>query len=241
MMNLTRAAHAIIPSKDERHGPLPLLLVLLTIVTGVVDAVSFLKLGHVFVANMTGNVVFLGFAAAGVQEFWSLASLVAIATFMVGALAGGRLALLTGDNLIQYFTAATFIEVVLVGAALACSISTHGPTGEIVRYVLIVLLALTMGVQNAAARRLGVPNMTTTVLTSTLTGLAADLAGSKNPQIGSRLAAVGAMFLGAALGAVVISRSGVSAALALAFALIAVVSIVAYRQPSASENLAGEK
>jgi uncharacterized protein DUF1275 len=49
----------------SKDGVLPPLMILLTIVTGVVDAVAYLRLGHVFVANMTGNVVFLGFAAAG--------------------------------------------------------------------------------------------------------------------------------------------------------------------------------
>src|SRR5258706_3448963 len=71
-------------------GPLPALLLVLTGVTGLVDAVSYLKLGHVFVANMTGNVVFLGFAVADAADFSIPASLLAIAAFMAGALVGGR-------------------------------------------------------------------------------------------------------------------------------------------------------
>src|SRR5258708_24594208 len=71
-------------------GPLPALLLVLTGVTGLVDAVSYLKLGHVFVANMTGNVVFLGFAVADAGDFSIPASLLAIAAFMAGALLGGR-------------------------------------------------------------------------------------------------------------------------------------------------------
>ena len=59
------ALGTIWPERASRDGPLPPLLLLLTVVTGLVDAASFLKLGHVFVANMTGNVVFLGFAIAG--------------------------------------------------------------------------------------------------------------------------------------------------------------------------------
>jgi uncharacterized membrane protein YoaK (UPF0700 family) len=49
------------------RDPVPLLMALmaLTAVSGLVDAVSYLGLGHVFTANMTGNVVVLGFAAAG--------------------------------------------------------------------------------------------------------------------------------------------------------------------------------
>jgi hypothetical protein len=72
------------------HGPLRPLLVGLTVVTGLVDAFSYLSLGHVFVANMTGNLVFLGFGLAGVGGIAILASLVAILAFALGALLGGR-------------------------------------------------------------------------------------------------------------------------------------------------------
>ncbi len=81
----------LIPDPDGRHGPLPPILVSMTVVTGLVDAVSYLTLGHVFVANMTGNIVFLGFALAGAPGFSIAASLTAIAAFLAGALAGGRL------------------------------------------------------------------------------------------------------------------------------------------------------
>src|SRR5580658_7971980 len=63
------------------HGPLPPLLVSMTLVTGLVDAFSYLVLGHVFVANMTGNVVFLGFALAGAPGFSIAASVVALVSF----------------------------------------------------------------------------------------------------------------------------------------------------------------
>jgi len=67
---------------DRPHGPLPLFLVCLTVVTGLVDAFSYLRLGHVFVANMTGNVVFLGFGLAGVGEISIVASLLAVLAFV---------------------------------------------------------------------------------------------------------------------------------------------------------------
>ncbi len=57
----------------------------MTCVTGVVDAVSILSLGRVFVANMTGNVVFVGFALAGAPGFSVAASLFALAGFLGGA------------------------------------------------------------------------------------------------------------------------------------------------------------
>src|SRR3989440_10789149 len=85
----TRAIDALGFAPDERHGPLPLLLLVLTMITGLVDAFSYLALGHVFVANMTGNVVFLGFAVAGAPGFSIPASVVALAAFFCGAFVGG--------------------------------------------------------------------------------------------------------------------------------------------------------
>ena len=67
----------------------------LTVVTGLVDAVSYLALGHVFVANMTGNVVFLGFAVAGAP---GLSAPAALAAFLIGASAGGRIAIRSGEH-----------------------------------------------------------------------------------------------------------------------------------------------
>jgi uncharacterized membrane protein YoaK (UPF0700 family) len=86
-----------------------------------------------------------------------------------------------------------------------------------------------MGLQNATARRLAVPDLTTTVLTLTLTGFAADsaLVGGTNPRPGRRTIATLSMFLGAAIGALVLLRIGASAVLALAVALLLIVLAVA--------------
>src|SRR5438094_9459629 len=98
MVAPSSTADPVGPAKDDRDGSLAPLLFVLTIVTGLVDAVSYLALGHIFVANMTGNVVFLGFAVAGAPDFSIPASLLAIAGFLVGALTGGRLASGIGQN-----------------------------------------------------------------------------------------------------------------------------------------------
>ena len=221
---------------DERHGPLPALLLVLTGVTGLVDAVSFLKLGHVFVANMTGNVVFIGFAIGGAADLSMLASLVAIAAFVAGALGGGHLGARLGRHRGQLLAVATYVEMALIGAALITSMAGSGTADPTTQYTLIVLLALAMGLQNAAARRLAVPDMTTTVLTLTLTGLAADspLVGGKNPNSARRLMATLTMFVGAAIGAVLIFQTGVSAALASALALLVFNGAVAFRLSSSS-------
>jgi len=81
----------LLPSRDGKDGPLPPLLVAMTLVTGLVDAFSYLVLGHVFVANMTGNVLFIAFALAGAQGFSIASSLIALGAFAVGSLAGGIL------------------------------------------------------------------------------------------------------------------------------------------------------
>ena len=236
MTFFSRVADAA-PWRDEHHGPLPLLLFNLTMVTGLVDSVSYLKLGHVFVANMTGNVVFLGFAVADARDFSIPASLVAIVAFLAGALAGGRLGSSLGQHRARLLAMASYVKIGLLGAALAVSIAAFDPDGYLAQYALIVLLALAMGLQNAAARRLGVPDLTTTVLTLTLTGLAADstLAGGKNVNPGRRVLATAVMFLGAAIGAMLTFHVSVSAVLALALALVVVNGIAAYRLSSSTE------
>jgi uncharacterized membrane protein YoaK (UPF0700 family) len=221
---------------DTRHGPLPLLLLVLTFVTGVVDAVSYLKLGHVFVANMTGNVVFLGFAAGGAEELSVVATLAAIGSFFVGALAGGRLGSNARQHRGRFLALSTYAEFAAVGAALVVSLASFGTGGGISAYALVVLLAFAMGLQNATARRLGVPDLTTTVLTLTVTGLAADsrLAGGSNPNTGRRVLATVAMLAGALAGSVLILRVSLSAALALAATLLALNAIAGYRLSSSS-------
>src|SRR5262249_13137106 len=79
---------------EERkpRDPLPAALYALTFVTGVVDAVSFLAPGHVFTANMTGNVVFMAFAVAGAPGMSLARSGLALAAFLAGAAIGGRIA-----------------------------------------------------------------------------------------------------------------------------------------------------
>jgi uncharacterized membrane protein YoaK (UPF0700 family) len=221
-------ADALDPGKD-RDAPYTPLLFVLTIVTGLVDAVSYLALGHVFVANMTGNVVFLGFAVAGAPDFSIPASLLAIAGFLVGALAGGRLTSRIGQNRSRFVATTMLVKLALVGAAFVVVMAMAD--GTAVRDALIVLLSLAMGLQNAAARHVAVPDLTTTVLTLTLTGLAADskLAGGSNPRVGRRLLATGAMFLGAVVGALLVLRVGVGAVLLLALTLLSVNAIAACR------------
>ena len=219
------------PRRDGRDGPLPPLLLTLTVVTGLVDATSYLKLGHVFVANMTGNVVFLGFGIAGAGGISVWASLTALGSFLIGGVVGGRIGARWPGDRGRHLTATTSTELLLVtGALTVAAFSTHH-LGTESRYFVIVLLAIAMGVQNAAARKLAVPDLTTTVLTMTLTGVAADaaLAGGHGSKIGRRALSIAAMLLGALIGGLLVLKVDNPAPLALATGLLAVVSFVTYR------------
>lgn len=228
-------------------GPLPGLLLILTAVTGVVDAVSILALGRVFVANMTGNVVFAGFALVGAPGFSLSASLFALAGFLSGAAVGGTLITRAGRDRGTLLRAGTAAELALAAAALllaalsgapGASHGTMGVTGgtfgPAVTDGLAALLAVAMGIQNAVARKLAVPDMTTTVLTMTLTGLGADFravlrgrtgaAGrSARADLGRRLLVIATMLAGAITSASLVLSVSPLAALALATALLAAV------------------
>jgi uncharacterized membrane protein YoaK (UPF0700 family) len=213
---------------DERHGPLPAILLALTVLTGVVDAVSILALGRVFVANMTGNVVFVGFAIGGAPGFSLSASLSALGGFLLGAFAGGRAILAADRTRGVLLRDAVACEAGLLVAALVLAIATGTPFSEAVRDVLAALLATAMGLQNAVARKLAVPDLTTTVLTMTLTGIAADPQKSaRNPVVVRRLLAVAGMLTGAILGALLVVGVSAVAALALAAGLVGAVSAAA--------------
>ena len=202
----------------------------MTAVTGLVDAVSFLALGRVFTANMTGNVVLLGFATARVPGLSVTLSLAALGSFLVGAVLGGRImAQASGDAHIRFAAKAFLLEVVVLTAAALCGTGYKGGLIEpsVQQLALIALTALAMGIRNAAVRKLAIPDVTTTVLTLTLTGIAADssLANGNNVRLARRVGAVVAMFSGAAVGAVVV-RHSIAAALALAAGISAVCTAV---------------
>ncbi|WP_225823507.1 YoaK family protein [Streptomyces naphthomycinicus] len=232
---LADAAHTLVPPRGDRHGPLPPLMLTLTLVTGLVDAVSYLALGHVFVANMTGNVVFLGFALGGAQSLSALASVVALAVFLLGALAGGRLGTRFAGHRGRLLTTATAAQTVLVAVGVLVAAIADGRVTTGVQYTLIVCLGIGMGLQNAVARRLGVPDLTTTVLTLTLTGLAADspAAGGAAPRPGRRILSVLAMLLGTFVGAVLVLHGHLVLTLGLMLLLLAVVSVVTHRLSAA--------
>jgi uncharacterized membrane protein YoaK (UPF0700 family) len=217
-------------ARDPRHGPLPVLLLLLTTMSGVIDAVSILGLGRVFVANMTGNIVFIGFAIAGVPGFSLAASVAALGGFLVGAFTGGALVDAFGTHRGLLLRNACGIEFVLVAVALFVTLTADDDKGRIAKVVVAALCAVAMGIQNTAARRLAVPDLTTTVLTMTLTGIAADVRRSGIATITRRALAVSMMFIGAIVGALLVLHTRLAWALGSALFLLAIVTVAAALQ-----------
>src|SRR5712691_920932 len=193
----TEVRQTLVPRNEVKHGPLPPLLVAMTLVTGLVDAFSYLVLGHVFVANMTGNVVFLAFALAGAPGFSISASLVALGSFVLGSFGGGILGSRLGQHRGHLLSVATALPPLLLSASAALAALSANPIKASYSYGLIIMLGIAMGLQNAITRKLAVPDLTTTVLTLTIVGIGADsrLAGGSGSKSGRRLIAVAAMFV----------------------------------------------
>jgi uncharacterized membrane protein YoaK (UPF0700 family) len=209
-----------------RH-PLTRALLALTFTTGLVDAVSYLALGRVFAANMTGNVVLLGFGIAGSGELPVVAPIVSLGAFLIGAGVGGVLVRRMAERHPSLVARALAIETSLLVIASVVAATTTVHPANATAYALIVLMASAMGVRNAIVRYIAVPDLTTTVLTMTLTGFAAEsrLAGGSGKGSVRRLAAVLAMLSGAIAGALLLKASvfaplGLAAVLALATWLV---------------------
>ena len=201
-------------------------LLTLTAVTGLVDAVSYLRLGRVFVANMTGNVVFLGFSVDSHSGLSAIASIVAVAGFILGALAGGRAAhALASARPARWLAIALTAEAAVLGLVAVLTATSALPFAGNGRLATIAILGAALGLQNSTVRHLGAPDLTTTVLTLTLTGLAADsaLAGGSGAKPHRRLGSVAAMLGGAAAGASILQWSP-TAVIAIAAVLVAAVA-----------------
>lgn len=212
-----------------RPDPLPKVLVVVTAVTGIVDAVAFLGLGQIFTAFMTGNILFLGFALAGSEGPAPLGSLTALSAFAVGALAGNRLGVaLEAARRRWMFTSAAVASALLVIAALAAiglPPVAGGPSGELSaepsprHYAVIAATALAMGVRSATMWRLGAVLNTTLVTGTLITWIRYSALGGGTGGQAQRYRAAGlvAVLAGAALGTLLL-RAGITAALLVAAA-----------------------
>jgi uncharacterized membrane protein YoaK (UPF0700 family) len=234
---LTSLRETVVPVPGGRHGPLPPLLLGLTVVTGLVDAFSYLVLGHVFVANMTGNVVFLGFSVVGAKGFSFAASCTALGGFALGAVLGGRIGSRDWNRAVL-LSVGTSIQLGLLAVAIVVAAEASSPMAASSRYSLIAILGLAMGVQNAVARKLAVPDLTTTVLTMTITGMTADssLAGGGGSKVGRRLVAILSMLLGALVGAVLVLHGMLVWPLGIAAFVLFVIALLSRRVAQGEED-----
>lgn len=208
-------------------------LLLLTFATGLVDSVSVLVLGHVFVANMTGNVIFLGFWFVPHSGVDLTAALVSFLSFVVGAIIGGRLTRHLGHDARLWLTAALAGEVVVLAALSAVmGAGLLGYEGTD-RLIVIAVLAVVFGQQNVLARQFGIQELSTTVLTSTIVAIGADsrLAGGTGEREKLRYSVVLTMCGGAVVGAT-LSLFVVAPVIAFAAVVIA-AALVVFRRESA--------
>ena len=205
--------------------PLTRTLLILTFVTGIVDAVSFLALGQVFAAMQTGNVIFLGLGIADSSGAPVLSPLLALGAFVAGSAVGALLSRPGGPTAGNELRWAMTIEIGLLAAAAAFAALVDVHPGELAAYVLIVTLSLTMGLRNAVARGVGDPNLATTVLNLTLGAFASPTPTgiASHNELALRGVAIAAILAGAVTGALLLQ---VSLALALAMAAGVVVAAV---------------
>ena len=202
-------------------------LLLLTFATGLVDAISVLVLGHVFVANMTGNVIFLGFWFVPHSGVDLTAALIAFGGFVFGTVIGGRFARHLDEQTRTWLFVALGTEVVILVV-----LSILAGTGVLdyrdnTKLILIAGLAITFGVQNATARLFGIQELSTTVLTATVVGIGFDsrLAGGTGQREKLRYSVVLTMLGGAVVGATM-SLFTVAPVIALAAAVVAASALI---------------
>lgn len=206
------------------------LMLVLTFSTGVVDAVGYLGLDRVFTGNMTGNVVLLGMAFAGGADLPILRPALALIFFMVGAALAGRV-LRKAPTGWTGRTSSSLLVVALIMTALAVFTALV----DVRDYVHLgsattSSMALAMGIQASTAKRLKVAEITTVVVTSTITGLASDswLAGGKSEFWLRRALAIALILLGAVVGSAALLAVDLWLGITIAAVLTAVVALLGH-------------
>lgn len=204
------------------------LMLALTFSTGVIDAVGYLGLDKVFTGNMTGNVVILGMALTGADGLPIIGPVIALLAFMAGAAVSGRVlrgrvAGWSGLNTALFGV----VGVILLAAAIVALCCDPRP--DWLNYTITGALGLAMGVQAGAARHIGVADVTTVVVTSTIVGLAFDsvFGGGGNKNWARRLLAIALIGTGAAVGALLLSLH-IGLGMLLSAVLTLVVSLLGH-------------
>ncbi len=197
---------------------------MVTTTTGMVEAVSFVGLGYVFTAMMTGNLLFVGFELAGVSAAVSAnialtQTLLSLACFVIGAVVGHRVNGVLAARSDRWLELVTFLKglLILLAAALAIGLRGHPDHVTTQHLLVIVVLATTMGWRNTTARRVAVPDLLVTLVTGSMTRLLmASKAPWRDPAAARRAAAVAAIVLGAFLGTLLLRINPTAALLGTA-------------------------
>ncbi|MFF5257813.1 YoaK family protein [Actinomadura viridis] len=209
------------------------MLLIITLSTGMIDTVSYLELGQVFVAAMTGNLIFLGLGLTGLGPL--LAPSVSILAYAVGAACGGRVAFSRVPRRAILLAWGTASHAGLVGVA-ALLLTLYGFGAPWPRHAVLASLALSMGWQYAIVRRLKVPDVTTTVVTTTITTLFGEIAGPERQR--RRLLMIGTLLCGVLLSGLLRRTLGPVSPLWASGGLLAVCSVLTYvaaRRPGAEQ------
>jgi uncharacterized membrane protein YoaK (UPF0700 family) len=205
------------------------MLMALTVLAGLLDAVSILRLGGVFVATATGNLVFLGLAAAGAKGFVLSRPALALGGFVVGALIGAQACRMARSHRGLALRNVLAIKLWLASTVTVIALLTGPSLDTDARDLMIVLLGTSMGAQVAAIRYLKVPDLLTVVLTMSITGALTERAsGLTDPKLLRRALAVVAFFIGALSGALLVLDVGLAAALSVGLAIIVAVAVAAH-------------
>jgi len=215
------------------------LMMALTFSTGIIDAVGYLGLDRVFTGNMTGNVVILGMALTGADGLPVLGPALALVLFLVGAGVGGRI--LRGA-VVPWSRRTNLLFGSVAGMVLAVGVLVIAAESQAAAITATTLLAAAMGVQAATARHIAVKDVTTVVVTSVLTGLAADSKLGSGSGSGSgagttrRIVVVTILLAGAAVGAALLQWH-LAAGVLLAGVIIAAVTVAGWTHPATRDAL----
>lgn len=213
------------------------LLICLTFGSGAVDAISFLGLGRVFTAMMSGNIVLLGLAVGSAARSEALRSAVSLVVYAGGVFAAARL--MRGSATPRVWpaglTRALVYGAIAQAGVLAGWLGASGHPNQAFEVVLVGFSALAMGLQAGAVARLGVSGVTTTYVTGTLTGLIGALAlgSGTRRELARRAVVLVALLAGAGCGALLLTDARSEApALPLATTVVVLMTAV-YRLPPA--------
>ncbi|MCP3754254.1 YoaK family protein [Streptomyces sp. TBY4] len=231
------------PGSRTKRLPLTLLLLVLTVVTGLIEAVSLLALGPVFTAMQSGNVLFLAFGVAHAGPVPALAPAVSLSAFVLGAVCGARLEAFVEGRGRRWFVTGLSAEAVLILAAAAAGwgLAPHFGAPGARELLVSATLSLAMGIRNVTSLRVNLAGVPTTLVTRSLTAFLGGSVVGRDPAFGygtagwrwvRRAGSVGAMFAGGLAGALLV-RTGWSVGWLLlpAAVLVLAVALVYLTQP----------